>query len=83
EGGVEHGEANSTFAIAPNSLRDLLDRMNRGVGKRLESPVAVITSSVGRYFLRQAVESIMPNLFFLSHNEIPAGIKVISLGVIQ
>jgi flagellar biosynthesis protein FlhA len=83
EGGVEHGESNSTFAIAPNSLRDLLDRMSRGVGKRLESPVAVITSSVGRYFLRQAVESTMPNLFFLSHNEIPAGIKVISLGVIQ
>jgi flagellar biosynthesis protein FlhA len=83
EGGVEHGESNSTFAIAPNSLRDLLDRMGRGVGKRLESPVVVITSSVGRYFLRQAVESTMPNLFFLSHNEIPAGIKVISLGVIQ
>jgi flagellar biosynthesis protein FlhA len=83
EGGVEHGESNSTFAIAPNSLRDLLDRMGRGVGKRLESPVAVITSSVSRYFLRQAVESTMPNLFFLSHNEIPAGIKVISLGVIQ
>jgi len=83
ESGVEHGESNSTFAIAPNSLRDLLDRFSRGVGTRLESPVAVISSSVGRYFLRQAVESTMPNLFFLSHNEIPAGIKVISLGVIQ
>ena len=43
----------------------------------------VITSSVCRYFLRQAVESTMPNLFFLAHSEIPAGIKVISQGVIQ
>jgi flagellar biosynthesis protein FlhA len=83
ESGVEHGESNSTFAVAPNSLRDLLDRFSRGAGTRLESPVVVITSSVGRYFLRQAVESTLPNLFFLSHNEIPAGIKVISLGVIQ
>jgi len=33
-------------------------------------------------FLRQLVEPSIPNLFFLSHNEIPAGIKVVSLGVI-
>jgi flagellar biosynthesis component FlhA len=49
----------------------------------LESPNVVITSSSCRYFLRQAVESSIPHLFFLSHSEIPAGIKVISLGVIQ
>jgi flagellar biosynthesis protein FlhA len=82
EGGVEHGESNSSLALAPNSLRDLLDRFGRGVGV-LESPAVVITSSVCRYFLRQAVESTMPNLFFLAHSEIPAGIKVISQGVIQ
>ncbi len=82
EGGVEHGESNSTFALAPVALRDLLDRLNRGVGP-LESPRVVITSSSCRYFLRQAVESAIPNLFFLAHSEIPAGIKVISQGVIQ
>ena len=82
EGGVEHGESNSSLALAPNSLRDLLDRFGRGVGV-LESPAVVITSSVCRYFLRQAVESNMPNLFFLAHSEVPAGIKVISQGVIQ
>lgn len=82
EGGVEHGESNSSLALAPNSLRDLLDRFTRGVGV-LESPAVVITSSVCRYFLRQAVESTMPNLFFLAHSEIPAGIRVISQGVIQ
>ena len=27
EGGVEHGESNSSLALAPNSLRDLLDRL--------------------------------------------------------
>jgi flagellar biosynthesis protein FlhA len=82
EGGVEHGESNSSLALAPNALRDLLDRLSRGVGP-LESATVAITSSTCRYFLRQAVESAIPNLFFLAHSEIPAGIKVISLGVIQ
>jgi flagellar biosynthesis protein FlhA len=82
EGGVEHGETNSSLALAPHALRDLLDRLSRGVGP-LESPAVVITSSTCRFFLRQAVEASIPNLFFLAHSEIPAGIKVISQGVIQ
>jgi flagellar biosynthesis protein FlhA len=82
EAGVEHGETNSSLALAPNALRDLLDRFSRGVGP-IESATVVITSSACRYFLRQAVEASIPNLFFLAHSEIPAGIKVISLGVIQ
>jgi flagellar biosynthesis protein FlhA len=82
EGGVEHGESNSSLVLAPNALRDLLDRLSRGVGP-IESATVVITSSACRYFLRQAVESTVPNLYFLAHSEIPAGVKVISLGVIQ
>jgi len=82
EGGIEHGESNSSFALVPNALRDLLERLNRAVGP-LESPAVVIVSSTCRYFLRQAVESSIPQLFFLAHSEVPAGIKVISLGVIQ
>jgi len=82
EGGVEHGESNSSLALSPVALRDLLDRLSRGVGP-LESPAVAITSSACRFFLRQAVESSTPNLFFLAHSEIPAGIKVISQGVIQ
>jgi flagellar biosynthesis protein FlhA len=82
ESGIEHGESNSSLALSPNALRDLLDRFNRAVGP-LESPTVVITSSSCRYFLRQAVETSIPHLFFLAHSEIPAGIRVISLGVIQ
>jgi flagellar biosynthesis protein FlhA len=82
EAGVEHGESNSSLALAPSVLRDLLDRMARAVGA-LDSPTAVITSSACRYFLRQAVEPALPYLFFFAHSEIPAGVKVISLGVIQ
>jgi flagellar biosynthesis protein FlhA len=82
EGSVEHGESNSSFALAPNALRDLLERLNRGVGP-LESPAVVIVSSACRYFLRQAVESSIPQLFFLAHAEVPAGVRVLSLGEIQ
>jgi flagellar biosynthesis protein FlhA len=82
ESNVEHGESNSTLGLTPQALRDLMDRFTRAVGP-LESAAVVITSSSCRYFLRQALESSIPNLFFLAHSEIPAGIKVISLGVIQ
>ncbi|MDP9170638.1 MAG: flagellar biosynthesis protein FlhA, partial [Acidobacteriota bacterium] len=82
ESGIEQGESNSSLALAPAALRDLLDRFSRSVGA-LESPTVVITSSSCRYFLRQAVEATLVNLFFLAHSEIPAGIKVNSLGVIQ
>jgi flagellar biosynthesis protein FlhA len=82
ESGVEHGESNSSLALAPGALRDLLERLQRAVGP-LDSPAVVITASTCRYFLRQAVESSMPNLFFLGHSEVPAGVKVISLGIIQ
>ena len=41
---MEHGESNSSLALAPQALRDLLDRFTRAVGP-LESPAVVITSS--------------------------------------
>jgi flagellar biosynthesis protein FlhA len=82
EAGVEHGESNSSLALAPGVLRDLLERLQRGVGP-VDSPVVVITASTCRYFLRQAVESSIPKLFFLGHSEVPAGVRVISLGIIQ
>jgi len=82
EAGVEHGESNSSLALAPSVLRDLLERIARSVGP-LDSATAVITSSSCRYFLRQAVESSLPYLYFFAHSEIPPGVKVISLGVIQ
>jgi flagellar biosynthesis protein FlhA len=79
---VEHGEHNSHVALAPQQVRDILSKCSRTIGQP-EAPVVAITSSAARYFLRQIVEPSIWNLFFLSHNEIPAGVKVQSLGVIQ
>jgi flagellar biosynthesis protein FlhA len=82
ESAVQHGEQNSHLSMAPQTIREILDRIQRQAGSP-EGPVAAVTTAGARYFLRQIVEPTLPNLFFLSHNEIPAGVKVVSLGVLQ
>jgi flagellar biosynthesis protein FlhA len=82
ESAVEHGEHASNWNISPQAMRDILERIRRAVGNP-ESAVAAVASSGARHFLRQLVEPVIPNLFFLAHNEVPPGVKVISLGVIQ
>jgi flagellar biosynthesis protein FlhA len=80
ESSVEHGEMNSVLTMAPDGIRDILARLGSQISKA-ESAV-VITSSGSRYFLRQMVESSMPSLTVLSHNELPTDVKVRSRGVI-
>jgi flagellar biosynthesis protein FlhA len=80
ESAVEHGEMNSVFGMAPDGIRDILARIGRKIAKA-ESAV-VITSAGARYFLRQIVEPSVPGLTVLSHNELPADVKVRSRGVI-
>lgn len=78
---VQHTEQNSILMLAPQKVRDIVTRIEKKIENR-EVPVAVLTTSGARYFLRQIMEPSMPNLFFISHNEVPSGIKVLSLGVI-
>src|SRR5580693_809725 len=82
EAAVEHGEQNSHLTLAPQSIRDILNRISARIASA-ETPVAVVTSSGARYYLRQIVEPTMPNLMFLAHNEIPSGQRVQSLGNLQ
>ncbi|MGA3239311.1 MAG: FHIPEP family type III secretion protein, partial [Bryobacteraceae bacterium] len=82
EGAVEHGEQNSHLTLAPQAIRDILNRISARIASA-ETPVAVVTSSGARYYLRQIVEPTMPNLMFLAHNEIPSGQRVQSLGNVQ
>jgi flagellar biosynthesis protein FlhA len=82
EGAVEHGEQNSHLTLAPQAIRDILNRITARIASA-ETPVAAVTSSGARYYLRQIVEPTMPNLMFLAHNEIPSGQRVQSLGNLQ
>jgi flagellar biosynthesis protein FlhA len=81
ETAIEYAEHASHLNLPPQKVRELLDRVARAVGSA-DSPLAALTSSSARYFLRQIVEGQFTNLAVLSHNEIPAGVRVVSLGVI-
>ena len=81
ETAVEYNEHSSHVNLPPQKVRDIMERVARAVGN-LDTPVAAVTSSTARYYLRQLVEATTPNLSVLSHNEIPAGVRVISIGVI-
>jgi flagellar biosynthesis protein FlhA len=80
EKAVEHGEQASALGLDPQALRDILHRISQKTGNP-DSPVVLITSAGARYFLRQMLEAALPNVFVLSHNEVPPGVKVVSLGV--
>jgi flagellar biosynthesis protein FlhA len=81
EAAVEHGDQDSHLGIAPQSIREILDRLSRRLGMP-ETPVVVIASSGCRFFLRQLAEASLPNVIFISHGEVSAGVKVASLGII-
>ncbi|HWZ30264.1 MAG TPA: flagellar biosynthesis protein FlhA [Bryobacteraceae bacterium] len=82
ESAVEYNEHTSHLNLTPQKIREILDRVTRAVGST-DSPMAVVTSSSARYFFRQIIEGTIPNLSILSHNEIPAGLRVVSMGLIQ
>ncbi|MGH9592776.1 MAG: FHIPEP family type III secretion protein, partial [Bryobacteraceae bacterium] len=82
ESSVQYSEQSSHLNLVPQKLREIIDRVSKAVGAA-DSLVAAVTSSSSRYYLRQMLEGSLPNLSILSHNEIPAGVRVVSLGLIQ
>jgi flagellar biosynthesis protein FlhA len=79
---VQHGEQSSHLAMSPQAIREILNRIEQKVGSP-ETPVVAVTSSGARYFLRQMAETSQANVVFLSHNEVPPEVKVVSQGLIQ
>jgi len=77
---VEHGESGSSANLGPDMLRDILATIGRRIDK--SEPAVIITGSIARYFLRQIVQTTLPSLIVLSHNEIGPEVRVRSLGVI-
>jgi flagellar biosynthesis protein FlhA len=82
EGSVEHGDQNSQITASPDVLRDFVSRVERSVPKP-DAPVALLSGVSARYFIRQMLENSLPNLFVLSHGEVPPELKVISLGIVK
>jgi flagellar biosynthesis protein FlhA len=82
EGAIEHGELTSQMNLAPQKLRELVDKIKAAVDSRT-APAVLLTGAGSRYFLKQAADSALDNAAVIAHNEIPDGVKVVSLGVIQ
>lgn len=81
ESAVEHGETTSHLTLPPQRLREVVTKIMRGID-RAEMGSVLLTSASSRFFLRQLLESSLPNLAVLSHNEVPTGVRVISVGTI-
>jgi len=82
ESAVEHGEQTSHLNASPDVIRNLVSSVERCI-PRPDAPTVMITGSGSRYFVRQLIENSMPNLFVLSHNEIPPELKILSLGIVK
>jgi flagellar biosynthesis protein FlhA len=81
ESAVQHTEQNSILALAPQTAKEIVTRIENKLDRR-EIPTVILTSSAARYFLRQMLEGSVSNISCISHSEVPSGIKVLSLGVI-
>ena len=81
ESSVEHTESSSHLNLSPQRVRDIQERVKKFCGSP-ETPQVLLTSSGARFFTRQITESIAPNLTVLSHNEVPPGNRIISLGAV-
>ncbi len=82
EAAVEHGEHTSHLNLPPLRVREILDRITKAVGG-VATPVVLLAGSGSRFFVRQIAEPSLPNLVVIAHGEIPGGVKVVSLGVVQ
>jgi flagellar biosynthesis protein FlhA len=82
ESSIEHGEHASHLNLPPQRMRDLMERLARGLGGG-QSAAVLLTSAGARHVVRQLVEPSLPQVAVLSHGEVPAGVKVVSLGMIQ
>lgn len=79
---VEHGEHHSHVNLSPQHAREIVEKIRQSIPSP-DIPVVILTHSGIRCFLQQMVEPMVPNVHFLSHNEVPPVTKVVSLGVIQ
>lgn len=80
ENAAEHAETASHLNLAPNRVRFIIERLQKCGA---DASMVLLASSGSRFFLRQIAETSLPGLTVLSHAEIPAGVRVLSLGIVN
>jgi flagellar biosynthesis protein FlhA len=81
ESSVEHTESSSHVNLSPQRVRDIQEKLKKCCNPQ-DAPGLLVTGSAARFFVRQIMESITPNLSVLSHSEIPPGNRIVSLGTV-
>jgi flagellar biosynthesis protein FlhA len=82
ENAVEHTDNTSHVNLAPQRVREILDKSMRFIGSS-DTPVVFLAGSGARFFLRQILESSAPNVTVISQSEVPSGVRVVSLGTVK
>ncbi len=82
ETGIEHGEHTSHLNLSPQVIRDIVEKTGRKAG-RCETATVLLVGAGVRFFVKQMTEATLRNLQVISHSEIPAGVRVVSLGMIS
>ncbi|MCU0228301.1 MAG: flagellar biosynthesis protein FlhA, partial [Bryobacterales bacterium] len=79
---VEHGELSSHLQLGVEGITRILDAAGRVLDARDQEAVLLVSAG-SRPFVSQILETSLPGLAILSHNEIPPGIRLLSRGTVQ
>jgi len=82
---VQPSEQGGFLAIEPGVAQRILQNIRQGMDKFNQTgshPVLLASPSVRRH-VKKLTERFLPSLAVLSHNEIPANIKIQSIGVVS
>jgi flagellar biosynthesis protein FlhA len=82
QGGVDHNEQASRLTLAPDLVREAIQKTRERVGK-LHGPAALLCGTPVRFAMRQILETDLPLLAALSHAEIPPHVQIVSLGTVK
>jgi flagellar biosynthesis protein FlhA len=82
EQNVEHGELSSHLQLGVEGITRILDAAGRVLDARDQEAVLLVSAG-SRPFVSQILETSLPGLAILSHNEIPPGIRLLSRGTVQ
>jgi flagellar biosynthesis protein FlhA len=81
--GLTHTDKGSFLILEPHRMEEIVKKIHSALqGTVARSRAIVMTSANIRLHLKRLTERILPNLVVLSHNEIPANVKVTSMGMI-
>ena len=81
--GVVHSDQGSYLALEPRQAKDIMTRFRRSVETAGSSGNSVVLCSPSvRMYVRQLLERFLPNVVILSHSEVPASVRVLSLGMV-